>query len=387
MIEIGRGNLLTADVEAIVNTVNTVGVMGKGIALQVKRAFPEVYTAYRAACDRGEVRLGQMFVHDRGVLGAGRYIIDFPTKGHWRSRSRLADVESGLTDLVRVVEELGLASIAVPALGCGNGGLAWDDVRPRIERAFEALSEVRVVLFPPAGAPDPTDMPTGTPRPALTSMRALLLLAMAGYADRAATLEPREPGISELETQKLAYFLQQLGASLRLEFTPARYGPYAERLPQVLTLLEGHHIWGYGDRSAKVLDLAPLTVTPQARAEAQGIVGGEPELTGLLDRLADLTDGFETPYSMELLGTVHMAAHASPVSVDVGEVRERVTAWTQRKARLFTEHHVAVALERLADRDLLPAQTPGFVAIESSSAPHWTVGPSFAPNFSGASSE
>ncbi len=230
MIEIGRGNLLTADVEGIVNTVNTVGVMGKGIALQVKRAFPEVYTAYRAACDRGEVRLGQMLFHDRGVLGSGRYIVNFPTKGHWRSRSKLADIESGLTDLVRVVEELGLASVAVPALGCGNGGLAWDDVRPRIERAFGALPEVRVVLFPPAGAPDPTDMPTGTPRPALTSMRALLLLAMAGYGDRAATLEPREPGISELETQKLAYFLQQLGASLRLEFTEHHVAVALERL-------------------------------------------------------------------------------------------------------------------------------------------------------------
>jgi O-acetyl-ADP-ribose deacetylase (regulator of RNase III) len=134
MIEEGRGNLLSADVDALVNTVNTLGVMGKGIALQFKRAFPANYRAYREACARGDVRLGRMFVFDTGVLGPRRYIVNFPTKEHWRSRSRLDDIRTGLDALVREVAERGITSIAIPALGCGNGGLAWADVRPLIEQ-------------------------------------------------------------------------------------------------------------------------------------------------------------------------------------------------------------------------------------------------------------
>jgi O-acetyl-ADP-ribose deacetylase (regulator of RNase III) len=153
MIEGGSGNLLTQDVDAPVNTVNTVGVMGKGIALQFKRAFPANYRAYRAAVDRDEVRTGSMFVYDSGQLAPRRFIINFPTKRLWRSRSSLDDVAAGLEDLVPTVRRLQIGSLAVPALGCGNGGLDWAVVRPLIEEAFTDLSDVRVLLFPPPGHP------------------------------------------------------------------------------------------------------------------------------------------------------------------------------------------------------------------------------------------
>lgn len=163
MIIEGSGNLLQADADALVNAVNTVGVMGKGIALQFKRAFPDAYAAYRAACEQGQVRLGEMFVVDCVVSSPRRYVINFPTKGHWRSPSRMADVESGLVDLVRVVRQLGLTSVAVPALGCGNGGLPWKDVRAHIAAAFVDLPDVTVLLFPPRGASDPVSMPVAAP--------------------------------------------------------------------------------------------------------------------------------------------------------------------------------------------------------------------------------
>lgn len=171
MIILSHGNLLTADADALVNTVNTVGVMGKGIALQFKRAYPANYAAYRAACASNEVRLGRVFVFDSARLGPRRYVINFPTKGHWRAGSRLSDIEAGLTDLVHVVRERQITSVAVPALGCGNGGLDWNEVRPAIERAFAELPDVRVLLFPPEGAPAPADMPVATEKPPLTSGR------------------------------------------------------------------------------------------------------------------------------------------------------------------------------------------------------------------------
>lgn len=353
MIVEGTGSLLAADAHALVNTVNTVGVMGKGIALQFKRAFPANYTVYRAACERGEVRLGAMFVHDRAVAGRHRYIINFPTKDHWRSSSRLVDIEAGLADLVRVVTELGITSVAVPALGCGNGGLHWGDVRPLIEAAFAELPDVTVTVFPPHGAPDPAGMPTATPRPAMTTGRALLVAALARYAEMARLVEPRT-GVSELEIQKIAYSLQLLGAPLRLEFTAGHFGPYAEALHHVLQLLEGHQLVGYGDRSARVAELRPITVTPGSEEEATSFLAGDPQSRERLDRLQTFVTGYETPYALELLTTVHFVAHQPPPSADLATLVERVSRWSARKAQLFTPHHIEVARAHLAEFGLLP---------------------------------
>jgi O-acetyl-ADP-ribose deacetylase (regulator of RNase III) len=161
VVQIARGNLLIAPVEALVNTVNTKGVMGKGIALQFKQAFPALFHDYAKACHSGQVRLGKMHVYDlRGLTGEPRWIINFPTKGHWRERSRLIDIETGLEDLVTTVRSLGIRSIAIPPLGCGLGGLNWVDVRPRIEAAFTSLPDVKAFLFEPQ-----TETQQSAPRP------------------------------------------------------------------------------------------------------------------------------------------------------------------------------------------------------------------------------
>ncbi|MFI5835008.1 macro domain-containing protein [Micromonospora sp. NPDC051300] len=353
MIIISHGNLLTADAEALVNTVNTVGVMGKGIALQFKRAHPANFTAYRAACAAGEVALGTMFVFDSGRLGPRRLIINFPTKGHWRSRSRLGDIEAGLVDLVRVVRERRISSVAVPALGCGNGGLEWPVVRSRIEQAFAALPDVRVLLFPPEGAPDPSEMPVATPRPALTAGRAVLLRAIERYLRQAQAAEPRD-GVTTLEIQKIAYFLQTLGEPLRLDFTRGRYGPYAESLNAVLDRLEGHYLVGFGDRSARVEELRPIRLTNRAGDDLDAWFASAHHTTETLDRFAELVQGFEGPYTVELLATVHYAAQTTPPTRDLDELVERVRAWSGRKARLFTAAHVQTAYERLESAGLLP---------------------------------
>lgn len=149
MISTGKGNLVHADADALVNTVNTVGVMGKGIALQFKRSYPSMFHDYKTAAKRNAIRLGTMHVWETGQL-CPRYIINFPTKGHWREESKLRDIEAGLVDLVRVVRELRITSIAVPPLGCGHGGLHWDDVEPLIRSSFSALPHVCLVLYPPA---------------------------------------------------------------------------------------------------------------------------------------------------------------------------------------------------------------------------------------------
>lgn len=343
MIELTRGNLLTAQADALVNTVNCMGFMGKGIALQFKQAFPANFKTYEAACAAGEVVPGRMLIHDNGGLVNPRWIINFPTKRHWRGNSRLEDVASGLTALVAEVRRLGIKTIAVPPLGCGLGGLDWAVVRPMIEQAFdEALPDVKVLLFGPDGAPDAKTMPVRTARPKLTLSRALFIRLMDAYSalDYSRTL---------LEVQKLAYFLQEAGQALRLRYQAGHYGPYADNLNKVLEAIEGHYIRGYGDSQKPN---AEIELLPGAVAEAEAFLADDAEAVARLDRVAELIEGFETPYGMELLATVHWVAHQpgldnSAPAADVAQAVARVHAWNPRKRKVFKPEHIAVAWGRL----------------------------------------
>ena len=204
MIYNATGNLLQADVEALVNTVNCDGFMGKGIALQFKQAWPENFDAYAKACRAKEVRPGQMFIWETGRMVNPRYIVNFPTKRHWREKALIEDIRSGLRTLVADVQRLGIGSIAMPPLGCGNGGLDWRDVRPLIESAFAELPNTQMQLFSPLGAPEAKTMPVNTQRPAMTISRALFVKVMHQY-------EALSYRLTLLEIQKLMYFLQEAG--------------------------------------------------------------------------------------------------------------------------------------------------------------------------------
>ncbi len=345
MIETGRGNLLEADADALVNTVNCVGFMGKGIALQFKQAFPANFKAYDKACKAGEVTPGRMFIFDNGGLLRPRFIINFPTKRHWRGKSQLQDIEVGLKALVDDVRKLEINSIAVPPLGCGFGGLDWNIVQPLIEDTFKVLPDVRVILFEPSGSPDAKSMPIRTERPNMTPARALFIKLMEAYSalDYSRTL---------LELQKLAYFLQNAGEPLRLKFEPGHYGPYAANLNKVLEVMEGHFIRGYGDSQQPGAELEFL---PGATNEATEFLKGRVNSLERLEVVSNLIEGFETPYGMELLATVHwVAQHGSPnhpVPANAPEVAVReVHAWNPRKKKVFRPEHVHIAWQRLVDR-------------------------------------
>jgi O-acetyl-ADP-ribose deacetylase (regulator of RNase III) len=357
MLVEAEGNLLDAAADALVNTVNTVGVMGKGIALQFKQAYPANYRAYEAACRRGEVRLGRMFVTETGVLGQPRLVINFPTKSHWRARSRLRDIEAGLADLRRVISDYAITSIAVPPLGCGNGGLDWRDVRPLISDALGDLAGVRVMVYPPKGAPSPESMPVRTTRPGMTAGRAALLSLVGRYVGLRQLEQPAAPdGASLLEIQKLMYFLQEAGQPLRLSFAKARYGPYAENLNPVLLALEGHYLRGYGDRSQEVRKLSPIFLLPGAEDEAGRLAADSQPTAGRIDAVLRLITGFASAYGLELLATVHwVMTREGGTLADPAALTSLVRSWSQRKSRLFTDAHVRTAAEHLAEHSWLAA--------------------------------
>jgi O-acetyl-ADP-ribose deacetylase (regulator of RNase III) len=351
MIRVAHGNLLDADVEALVNTVNTVGVMGKGIALQFKRAYPAMFKAYARAAKTGQIALGQMHVWETGQLDGPRVIVNFPTKGHWKSGSKLADIERGLDALVEVIASHGIRSIAVPPLGCGNGGLRWADVEPLIQRKLGQLPGVEVLVYPPEGPPSAAAMVTRTRRPRMTHSRAAVIALLDEYTRYAG----EEPTL--VEVQKLTYFLQEAGEPLKLDFVGHHYGPYADNLRHALVNLEGHYLSGFGDGSRPVHEAEPISLLPGAEESARAALTQEEVTAERVQRVLHLVAGFESPYGLELLATAHWVwTHTS----DTEDVVNAVRAWSPRKEKLFTERDVTLALDTLAARGWGP-RTPVMV--------------------------
>lgn len=357
MIEYTRGNLLDADVEAVVNTVNTVGVMGKGIALMFKEAFPENFAAYTNACKRQEVITGRMFVTERDALLGPRWIINFPTKQHWRVKTRMEWIVSGLEDLKRVIHERGIRSIALPPLGCGNGGLDWEQVRPRIEAVLGELNDVQIVIFEPTREYQNVAKRSGVEK--LTPARALIAELVRRYWVLGIEC-------SLLEVQKLAWLMERrivahgLDNALRLEFQPHRYGPYSDRLRHLLNGLDGSYLHS----EKRISDATPEEVVwfDEARRDRLGTYLRSTEAmpyAQALEEVDTLIDGFQSPLGMEVLATLDWLISQEQVEPNIEAIKEGLRHWPddvagQRKLRLFSDRLIALALERLREGSSTP---------------------------------
>ncbi|GAA2134004.1 macro domain-containing protein [Kitasatospora kazusensis] len=347
MIHETNGNLLRDDAHALVNTVNTVGVMGKGLALQFKRAFPDMFATYASACRAGQVQPGVVFPIG---LPDGRWVLNFPTKRHWRQPSRLDDIQSGLDDLVRVIAELKLQSVAVPPLGCGNGGLPWSQVRSLIMEKLGGL-DIDVRLYGP-GTPAPEDMPIATSAPELTRPRARFMAAASRYiasAWEAGITE--EPKASLLEFHKIAYLLQSAGLNLGLNFEAGHYGPFSNNLNQAIASLEGHQLIGFGDGTGGAR--ADLRFRPGAAEAAETAIEGDAAFERAWQQLSHAMLGYEYPEGMELLASVHYLATKTAHPKDPESVAHELAAWSPRKRRLFPASDAAAAWARLDEAKLL----------------------------------
>jgi O-acetyl-ADP-ribose deacetylase (regulator of RNase III) len=347
-VTLKSGDLLKDKSQAITNTVNCVGVMGKGIALQFKQRWPQNFKAYADACKHKEIKPGKVFVYDMGHWEEPRYIINFPTKIHWRGDSKIEYIESGLRDLIEQAERLGIKSIALPPLGCGNGGLEWSKVKRVILDAFRNHSDIEVNLFEPKGAPRPEDMIIQTEKPRMTPGRAAIITVISIYKEM-------EYALSQIEVQKLAYFLEEAGEDLNLAFVEHNYGPYSDKLRHVLKAIDGHYIAGVGDFSGD----SEITILPGALNQANDFIKSnkEHELDERVERVARLIDGFETPYGMELLATVHWVGVHNPKARTDDEAVEAVHKWNNRKRAVFSKEHIKIAWQRLESQGWLHPAT------------------------------
>ena len=326
MIEFRTGNLLESNAEALVNTVNTVGIMGKGIALQFKNMFPTNYKRYAKACKEGEVKIGKLYVTEETTLIGGRkLIINFPTKNDWRKPSEYIYIEEGLKALSKIISDNQIKSVAIPPLGAGNGGLDWSKVKSMIENYLSSLHCDVQIYEPNAQIQEAMK----NERVKLTPARAMLLSVLFD-------LVRDGEFVSEFAAEKVAYFLQRFGAKeyFKLEFQPNFYGPYSGKVKRVLYYLNGSYITGYSSMDKKPFE--ELGLMTDGETEVNAFLDENIECKQIVEKTKKFLSRFYSPFGLELLSTVDFIIQEKKVTT-IEEITEEINHWSSRKSTMFNK--------------------------------------------------
>jgi O-acetyl-ADP-ribose deacetylase (regulator of RNase III) len=339
MIRYITGNLLESKAGALVNTVNTQGVMGKGIALQFKEQYPLNFKLYVKACREREIKIGKLLVtEEESLLHGQKVIINFPTKTSWRKPSEYSFIEEGLADLLCVIKERKIKSIAIPPLGAGNGGLDWIKVKSLLEN-YLADIDCDIQIYEP----------NATIREVMAKERVKLTPARAMLLSVLYELVRNGEFVSEFAAEKVAYFLQRFGARdiFKLEFNPNFYGPYSGKVKHVLYYLNGSYIKGYSSKDKKPFE--ELELVSQAENEVNEFLN-RPENAGFKKITADTKNflsGFYSPFGLELLSTIDFIIKEKK-AVSPEEITAYLERWSNRKKTMFTKpEFVSIAIRHI----------------------------------------
>ncbi|MBK8674730.1 MAG: macro domain-containing protein [Bacteroidetes bacterium] len=325
MIQYITGNILDSNAQALVNTVNTMGVMGKGIALQFKKAYPNNFKAYEKASKNEEVKVGEMFVTlDSNTTTGERMIINFPTKTNWRKPSEYQFIEDGLDNLVEVINNKQIKSIAIPPLGAGNGGLSWEKVKKMIAQKLGNLN-IDIYVYEPTVQIQEHLMKE---RVKLTDARALLLYVLYDLVKNAEY-------VSEFSSEKICYFLQKFGAKkyFKLEFEPNFYGPYSGKVRFVLNAINGSYLMGYSDMNKKPFE--PLTLVADAFETVKNHVEKNSELLEIANKTIVFLRGYYSDFALELLSSIDYIS-TKENTLDKLTISKGLEKWSDRKRTLFS---------------------------------------------------
>ncbi|TRX39500.1 type II toxin-antitoxin system antitoxin DNA ADP-ribosyl glycohydrolase DarG [Flavobacterium restrictum] len=337
MIKYVTGNIFDSDAEALVNTVNTDGVMGKGIALQFKNAFPINFKLYQQACKDKIVAIGNLFVtKDSNITSGTKYIINFPTKQSWRKPSEYSFIEAGLDDLINVLLENNIKSIAIPPLGAGNGGLEWERVKNIIEGKLSKI-DIDVLVYEPTAI---IKEHLKSERIKLTDARALLLYILYD-------LVKNGEYVSEFSSEKVCYFLQKLGAEkyFKLQFTPNFYGPYSGKVKYVLNILNGSYIMGYSDMNKKPFE--PITLVADGYDDVKKHIESNENLSEIANKTTKFLNGFYSDFALELLSSLdYLSTKYNTTNID--ELTKKLEFWSDRKRSLFSNpKYIHISIKHL----------------------------------------
>lgn len=326
MIKFVTGNIFESDAQALVNTVNTVGVMGKGIALQFKKAYPNNFKAYKKACENEEIKIGKLFIFKDFNLSSGeKLIINFPTKKHWKNPSEYHFIEEGLNDLKRILQENSIQSIAIPPLGAGNGGLDWARVKQLIVSELNDCGS-EIIIYEPTNQIKEN---LKKERVKLTKARALLLYMLFD-------LVKNGEYVSEFSSEKVCYFLQRFGGQkfFNLEFEPKFYGPYSGKVRFVLNALNGSYVMGYSDMNKKPFD--PLTLVGDGYQKVKDFVESDEELKKIAENTSSFLSGYYSDFALELLSTVDYISWKNN-TIDKNVIETKLSEWSNRKQSMFSD--------------------------------------------------
>ncbi|MFD0795249.1 macro domain-containing protein [Mucilaginibacter litoreus] len=339
-----KGNLLDAPTEALVNTVNTVGVMGKGIALQFKLLYPHNFDVYSLACKNKLLVPGKVLVVKDRTKEGEKTIINFPTKTDWFRKSSYEYIESGLKDLVRVIRDSKIKSIAIPPLGCGNGGLNWGRVKSLIEKYLSEVADVEVLIYlPNDNVKQLLKNETAKNNVNLTASRAILLYSMFYY-------ESLGESSSLFIANKLTYFLQRLGEKSfqKLKFEAHFYGPYSVQVEHMLQNMNGKYIKGL--EQMQVTAFEPLELQYNTVDEISNYVKNELsiEQQEIVKQLIKLIDGYQSALSLEVLASIDFIKKQHP-GIKKEEAINKIYQWSDRKRKLFQPKFIDIAWEHLSN--------------------------------------
>jgi O-acetyl-ADP-ribose deacetylase (regulator of RNase III) len=325
MIHYTTGNILESNAQALINTVNTVGVMGKGIALQFKKAYPGNFRAYQNACKQKKIAIGKLFItKDSNINSGEKIIINFPTKSDWRKPSEYSFIEKGLDNLVQTIEEQSIKSVALPPLGAGNGGLEWEEVKKIIKQKLSNL-DIEIFVYEPTRE---IKEYLKSERIKLTEARALLLYVLYD-------LVRNGEFVSEFSSEKVCYFLQKFGAHkyLKLRYVPNFYGPYSGNVRFVLNYLNGSYIMGYSDMNKK--PFGPLTLVYDGYETVKCYIDENPELSDIAIKTTKFLNGFYSDFALELLSSIDFIISENN-TFDKQLITQKLSEWNYRKRSMFS---------------------------------------------------
>jgi len=344
MIKYIEGNILESKAEALVNTVNTVGVMGKGLALQFKKEFPNNFKIYQQACKDKTFGIGDLIVTEEESLLYGRKtIIDLPTKTDWRKPSEYSYIDVGLKKLVTVIKESNINSLAIPSLGTGHGGLDWNKVKNIIELNLKDINtDIEVYL------------PNFVIKEAMKEERAKLNLARAMLLSVLFDVVKNGEFVSEFAAEKVAYFLQRFGAKdiFKLNFEPNFYGPYSGKVKRVLYYLNGSYITGYSAMDKKPFE--ELGIMMDAEKDVVNYLNQDSNLNHLniVNETKQFLSGFYSAFGLELLSTIDFLSSKYKTK-DLDTILKHLNSWSNRKKTLFSnQKFIQQALVRLEEHNL-----------------------------------
>lgn len=343
MINYLVGNLFESKAEALVNTVNTQGVMGKGIALQFKKSYPSNYKIYRDQCKKGQFDVGQLIItHDQNLESGEKIIINFPTKTNWRLPSEYSYIERGLDALVEYINEHKIKSIAIPPLGSGNGGLQWGTVKLMIDEKLKHLTDCDVYVYEPNAHVKEI---LNKERVKLTPARGMLLYMLF-------QLVRNGEFVSEFSSEKLCYFLQRFGGKqhFKLTYSPNFYGPYSGKVKHVLNYLNGSYITGYGGKDSKPFE--ELSLLKEAEPQVLAYINENDELKSIVEQTSHFLEGFYSSFGLELLSTVDFISQKKN-TLDSTVINAELEQWSERKKTLFSnKKYVDLSIDRLRSSSL-----------------------------------